>query len=123
MGKSKIITPIITGLVIASSLFLTIIVKLKTEFQWNLLLLYIGAGFVLFIYSFLLQRFKMFLASNLLLFFALASSVYLFVAMPIESVGFDQLAVFIGWIFLTVASIALPPIIELAIRARKKAKK
>ena len=76
MGKSKIITPIITGLVIASSLFLTIIVKLKTEFQWNLLLLYIGVGFVLFIYSFLLQRFKMFLASNLLLFFALASSVY-----------------------------------------------
>lgn len=121
--KKKFILPSITGIVITLTLFITIIIKSQTPFELGLILAYIGIGFIGFFYSVLLQRFKTFLASKLFLVFTLISGVYFYISMPKGPEGLSQLAAFLGWLLLMIASIILPLIIEIIIRLRRRIKK
>ncbi len=120
MGRNKFLVPIITGLIITLSLFLTIIVKGGREFEWGLLLAYLGIGTFGFAYSLILRLFKMFLASNLFLILSLLSGLYFYISMPKGPEALSQLGVFLGWIILMVVSLVLPLVLELILRFRKR---
>lgn len=118
--KNKFIIPIITGTFITLTLFATIIIKSQTSFELRLLLAYIGIGLIGFTYSFLLQKFKMVLASNLFFVFTIISGILFYINMPKDPEGLSQFAAFLGWILFMLISIVLPLIIEFIIRIRKR---
>ena len=123
MRNKRLIEPIASGATISLTLFLTIIVKSKTPFELNLVMMYLGFGVAGFAYSFLLRYFKMFLASTLFLVFTIVSGVYFYISMPKSPEVLSQLGAFMGWLLLMVISIFLPLVIELVIRLRKKKSK
>lgn len=120
MGKNNFIVSLIAGLTISLTLFLTIIIKSGTPFEWNLLLVYIGVGIVGFGYGILLGKLKMLLAAKLFLVFTIMSGIYFYISMPKGPEALSQLGAFMGWLLLMVLSILLPIIIELIARLKKK---
>ena len=60
MGKNNFIVSLIAGLTISLTLFLTIIIKSGTPFEWNLLLVYIGVGVVVLVTVFYWENSKCF---------------------------------------------------------------
>jgi len=75
MRTNKFIVPAVTGLVIVLTLVVTIIIKSGTPFELTLILVYVGVGAIVFDYSALLKKFKMNIASNLLLIFTVLSGI------------------------------------------------
>ena len=121
--KKNFVISAITGIIITLTLYITIIIKSGTDFELGLILAYIGIGFIGFIYSIILQRFKMFLAAKLFLFLTIISGIYFYISMPRGSDALSQLGSFLGWIVLMFISVVLPIIVELLNKLRIKMKK
>lgn len=116
MKKSKIIVPILTSLTIFLTLVLTIIVKGENDFESKLILVYFVIGLIAMAYSWLLQKFKMNLASNLFLFFSFLSGIYFYISMPRGPEGLSQLAAFLSWIMLMIGSLVITLFVGLILK-------
>ncbi|NLW15315.1 MAG: hypothetical protein GX038_03545 [Erysipelothrix sp.] len=109
MNKNKrFLIPLLTGSVIALSLYYAILVKRDSAEDLNIGLRYVAVGFVGFIYSYVLGIFNMNRTAKIFLVLSIVSGLYLYFAMPLQPGGFLDLGVILTWLMLMGASIILP---------------
>ena len=111
--KSKLIVPLLTWLVISLSLLLSIFIKLNRPVELKIASRYLLAGFIGFLFSFLLRVFNLYKGSILFLILSILSGVYFYISMPLNSEEFGQLGALLSWLILMVASIVITLTYEL----------
>lgn len=109
----KIRLSLALGFFTTLSLTYAIILKKHINLDFDTVIRYAFVGILVFLYSMLLNYFKLHLAHLLFMVTLILSNLYLILFMPIVSEGFNDLGMILTWMILNVTGITFGLLLQL----------
>lgn len=116
MKTNKLLIPLLTGLVILVTLYVTVVIRGETPFEMPMIISYPVMGLIGAVYSYILLRYKMKIGAYLFLLFTIISGIAFYLSMPRSVDLLIQMGAILGWFMLMGVSFVLPLVVEFGIR-------
>lgn len=116
MKTNKLLIPLLTGLVIVVTLYVTVVIRGETPFEMPMIISYPVMGLIGAVYSYILLRYKMKIGAYLFLLFTIISGIAFYLSMPRSVDLLIQMGAILGWFMLMGVSFVLPLVVEFGIR-------